>query len=73
MTIGYRIATIIPDDSPCYVHVDGFPELDAKTAIELGEQIAAAGKRTLIMNALRDLGYTKPMLDDVIKKLGQLK
>lgn len=45
------IATRIPNDAPCYVEVND-QHLDPQSAIRIGEEIVAAGRRAIVLNQL---------------------
>lgn len=66
------IATRIPDTGDCFVQIDQL-NLTAEDAIKLGTEIAAAGKRCLALNAIRDKVKSKQDLGIFLSKLGTLK
>ena len=67
------ITTQIPDQGVCYVTVDNLM-MDPQEAIKLGEEIAAAGKRALVLNAVLIIDPdSQSKLRELIKLLGRLK
>lgn len=67
------ITTQIPDQGVCYVTVDNLM-MDPQEAIKLGEEIAAAGKRALVLNAiLINKPNSQLNLRELIKRLGNLR